>query len=49
MVWIDKTWTPWIGWENGPWDRSFRADLLVEKTLPKEFSQDLIKKIKMLR
>lgn len=37
-VWIDKTWTPWIGWENGPWDRSFRADLLVEKTLPKEFS-----------
>ena len=36
-VWVDKTWTPWIGWENGPWDRSFRADLLVEKTLPNEF------------
>ena len=38
-VWIDKTWTPWIGWENGPWDRSFRAETIVEKIIPNEFSK----------
>ncbi|MCS5661671.1 MAG: DUF1592 domain-containing protein, partial [Dehalococcoidia bacterium] len=37
-VWMDKTWTPWIGWENGPWDRAFRAEVIVEKTLPSEFN-----------
>ena len=21
--WIDDTWTPWVGWENGPYDRAF--------------------------
>ncbi|MFP6875185.1 MAG: DUF1592 domain-containing protein [Verrucomicrobiales bacterium] len=36
-VWIDKTWTPWIGWENGPWDRAFRAETIVEKTMPGKF------------
>ena len=36
-VWIDKTWTPWIGWENGTIDRAFRAEVVVEKTLPGKF------------
>ena len=33
-VWMDKRWAPWIGWENGPDDRTFRAEKLVEKFLP---------------
>ena len=36
-AWIDQTWTPWIGWENGPWDRAFRAENIVEKIMPDEF------------
>jgi hypothetical protein len=44
-VWIDKTWTPWIGWENGPWDRAFRAEVIVEKTMPNEYSPRPDKKI----
>ena len=37
-VWMDKTWTTWLGWENGPYDRGFRAERVVEKYLPKSFS-----------
>ena len=37
-VWMDKTWTTWIGWENGPYDRGFRAERVVEKYLPAAFS-----------
>ena len=33
-TWIDDTWTPWLGWENGPYDRQFKAERLVEKYLP---------------
>ena len=44
-VWMDKTWTPWIGWENGPWDRAFRAEVIVEKTMPDEFSPRPDKKV----
>ena len=33
-VWMDKRWAPWIGWENGPDDRTFRAEKMVEKFLP---------------
>ena len=36
-VWIDKTWTPWIGWENGTLDRAFRPEVIVEKTMPQRF------------
>ena len=36
-VWMDKRWAPWIGWENGPDDRTFRAEKLVEKFLPDEY------------
>lgn len=36
-VWMDKGWVPWIGWENGPDDRTFRAEKLVEKYLPKAY------------
>ena len=34
-TWMDDTWTPWLGWENGFYDRGFRAERLVEKYLPK--------------
>jgi hypothetical protein len=37
-MWIDDTWTPWIGWENGPYDRNFRAERLVEKYYPAQFT-----------
>tara|TARA_Y100000588_G_scaffold68959_1_gene70438 strand:+ start:3015 stop:6038 length:3024 start_codon:yes stop_codon:yes gene_type:complete len=33
-VWMDKRWVPWIGWENGPDDRTYRAEKMVEKFLP---------------
>ena len=28
---------PWIGWENGPYDRNFRAERLVKKYYPAQF------------
>ena len=37
-VWMDKTWATWIGWENGPYDRGFRAERMVEKYQPAAFS-----------
>ena len=36
-TWIDDTWTPWLGWENGFYDRRFRVERLVEKYLPEAF------------
>ena len=33
-VWMDKRWAPWIGWENGPDDRTYRTEKMVEKFLP---------------
>jgi len=33
-TWLDATWTPWLGWENGPYDRALRASTLVQKYLP---------------
>ena len=36
-LWIDDMWMPWIGWENGPYDRNFRAERLVEKYYPAQF------------
>ncbi len=36
-TWLDATWLPWIGWENGPFDRSLRPSTVVEKYLPEAF------------
>lgn len=36
-VWMDSSWTPWIGWENGPTDRAFRPEKVVEKYFPESF------------
>ena len=36
-TWLDDTWTPWLGWENGFYDRGFRAERLVEKYLPQAY------------
>ncbi|MFP6899408.1 MAG: DUF1592 domain-containing protein, partial [Opitutales bacterium] len=44
-VWMDKRWAPWIGWENGPDDRTFRAEKLVEKYLPAAYFQRPDKKV----
>ena len=37
-TWIDDTWTPWVGWEAGPYDRAFRADSIVRKYYPDLFT-----------
>ena len=44
-VWMDKRWAPWIGWENGPDDRTFRAEKMVEKFLPDAYFKRPDKKI----
>ena len=28
---MDKTWTPWLGWENGPTERIVRPEKIVEE------------------
>jgi hypothetical protein len=33
-VWMDETWTPWIGWENGPNERAFRVENILKKFHP---------------
>ena len=33
-TWLDAGWFPWLGWENGPYDRSLRPSHLVERYLP---------------
>jgi hypothetical protein len=37
-TWIDDTWTPWVGWEAGPYDRAFRAEKIVEQYYPEKFT-----------
>ena len=44
-AWLDKSWIPWIGWENGPDERGFRVDKLVEKYLPDAYFKRPDKKI----
>jgi hypothetical protein len=44
-VWMDRTWTPWIGWENGSIDRGFRAERLVENYYPSSFTKRPDKKV----
>ena len=36
-TWLDATWTPWLGWENGPYDRGLRASKLVQEYLPESW------------
>ena len=33
-TWLDATWTPWVGWENAPYDRNLRPSKLVKAFLP---------------
>ncbi len=35
--WVDATWTPWVGWENGPYNRAFRAETILQKYYPGKF------------
>mgnify|MGYP002630144238 CR=1 FL=1 len=44
-VWMDKTWTPWIGWENGPNDRAFRVENILKKFHPELLTERPDKKI----
>ena len=34
---MDKTWTPWLGWENGPTERLVRPEKIVEEYMPAQF------------
>ncbi|MFT5131202.1 MAG: hypothetical protein ACI8W8_004838, partial [Rhodothermales bacterium] len=36
-AWMDASWTPWIGWENGPSERKMRPEKLVETVLPNAY------------
>jgi len=36
--WIDRTWTPWVGWEAGSYDKAFRAEKIVEQYYPEKFT-----------
>ncbi|MDF1714266.1 MAG: DUF1592 domain-containing protein [Akkermansiaceae bacterium] len=44
-VWIDETWTPWIGWENGPNSRPFRVEGILKKFHPELLTERPDKKI----
>lgn len=44
-VWIDETWTPWIGWENGPNSRPFRGEGILKKFHPELLTERPDKKI----
>ncbi len=33
-TWIDASWLPWLGWENGPHERGLNIEKLVEKFIP---------------
>ncbi len=36
-MWLDATWTAWIGWENAPHGRGYKTTQIVEKFLPNMF------------
>ena len=36
-TWLDKGWTPWIGWENGPDSKVLRVDRIVEQFYPDKY------------
>ena len=33
-AWIDREWLPWLGWENGPDNKSVWADPILKRYLP---------------
>ncbi|MDG2224387.1 MAG: DUF1592 domain-containing protein [Rubripirellula sp.] len=41
--WLDETWFPWLGWENGPYDRALRPSTLVEQFLPDAYQSPPLK------
>ncbi len=43
--WFDKGWAPWLGWENGPIERGFRAERILEKYHPSIYKKRPDKKI----
>ena len=36
-TWMDQGWIPWLGWENGQHDRSFRPEKIVETYFPDSY------------
>ena len=36
-LWLDETWFPWVGWDNGPYERGLNAAKLVQKYYPEDF------------
>ena len=38
-TWIDKPWSAWIGWENGPWFRHNAFHVLLEQWYPEEYAK----------
>ena len=36
-MWLNSTWTAWVGWENAPHGRTIRPAEIVEKALPAAF------------
>ncbi len=44
-VWMDTTWTPWLGWENGPTEKFVRPEKIVEDYMPAQFFKRPDKKV----
>ena len=38
-TWIDKPWSAWLGWENGPWFRHNAWHVLLEQWYPEEYNK----------
>ncbi len=36
-LYLDRQWTPWIGWENAPWVNDLRASRIIQKYHPDLF------------
>ena len=36
-MWLDPTWTAWVGWENAPLGRGYKTTQIVEKFFPNAF------------
>ena len=33
-LYVDRQWTPWVGWENAPWVNDMRASRILQKFYP---------------
>jgi hypothetical protein len=38
-LWMDGTWFPWVGWDNGPYERGLTAAKLVQAFYPDDFRE----------